>query len=501
MLTFVISTVFVGYIAWTYYTHRRLAHIPGPPLCGLTQLRQLSWILKGQPADRYGQACREYGQLVRVAPYQLITGDAEQWRKMAATKSRYTRSSFFTAVRFRKGEDNVISLRDEKTHTELRAKLSPGYSGKEVSAMESIIDESVAELMNLIEKKYLSDKDNFIPMDISEKTNFFTLDVISALAFGQGFGNLRDDNDNPGIIQDLHKSIKMQALFHELPYLYLFWEKTGLLAWLQRYLGDDFGFNRLFKTADAAVERRFGKTGSKPVEDKNDMMGSFIRHGLTRNQVQNETILQIFAGSDTTAGALRSILVPLMSNSQALSRLVQEIDRKNIAGKIVSDTEARSLPYLQACIKEGMRWQPTVPSLLSKQVPPEGDTINGFFVPGGTKVGWSIYAIHRDGSLFGPDPNIFRPERWLLHEDAGDCESSEKLARMNRVSELQFSYGRHKCLGEVVAKIELNKVLVELFRRFEINFCNPTKIFESNFSGDVFVQSGIWVRVVKRQQM
>lgn len=416
MLSPILTGFLLGYIAWSYYSWRRLAHIPGPSLCGFTQLCQLYWIAKGQPAAHYGEVCAEYGKLVRVAPNQLVTGDAEQWRKMGAIKSSYIRSNFFIAARFREGEDSVLSMRDEKAHTELRAKLSPGYSGKEVPGMnlrpkvwkrgpkrrltfrtsivgvEGIVDKSVAEMMNLL-TKYVSTRQDFRPMDLSEKTNFFTLDVISALAFGEPFGNLRDDRDNPGIIRDTQKSVTFLALFHELPYLYLLLEKSGLLQWLQNSLGDDFGFNRVFKIADAAVERRFGKAGAgggKAMEDKNDMMGSFIRHGLTRRQIENETVLQVLAGSDTTAGAIRSILVPLMSNARAQRKLVQEIDQMRFAGDIVSDAEARAMPYLQACIKEGMRWQPPAPTLLSRQVPPQGDTVNGFFVPGGTKIGYYL---------------------------------------------------------------------------------------------------------------
>ncbi|KAK4498583.1 hypothetical protein PRZ48_011241 [Zasmidium cellare] len=502
MLFFIIFACVLGYISWCYYSWQRLAHIPGPSFCGFTQFRQLYWIAQGQPAAHYAKACARYGKLVRVAPNQLITGDAEQWRKMGAIRSPYTRSNFFIAARFRAGEDSVLSMRDEKAHNELRTKLSPGYSGKEVPGVETIIDKSIAEFVDLI-RKYNSTSEAFRPMDLSEKINFFTLDVISDLAFGQTFGNLKDDRDNPGIIRDTQKSVTLLALFHELPYIYLFLEKTGVLRWLQTSLGDDFGFNRVFKTADDAVERRFGKAGevmSKSLEDKNDMMGSFIRHGLSRRQIENETVLQVLAGSDTTAGAIRSILVPLMSNAQAQRKLVEEIDKANIKGSVVTDAEARDMPYLQACIKEGMRWQPPAPTLLSRLVPPEGDTVNGFLVPGGTKIGWSGHAIHHDEDLFGPDVDIFRPERWILCEDGGDCESSTRLTQMNRVSELQFSYGRFRCLGEIVAKIEINKILVELFRRFEVNFCNPLKVFEMSFSADVFVQAGMWVRVTERRR-
>ena len=73
-----------------------------------------------------------------------------------------------------------------------------------------------------------------------------------------------------------------------------------------------------------------------------------------------------------------------------LWRLRAEIDEAVGNGSIsspIEDSEARTLLYLQACIKEGLRMFPPVTSLFPKVVPPEGDTINGVFLPGGTEIG------------------------------------------------------------------------------------------------------------------
>lgn len=73
-----------------------------------------------------------------------------------------------------------------------------------------------------------------------------------------------------------------------------------------------------------------------------------------------------------------------------LWRLRAEIDAAAEKGRIsspIQDVEARTLPYLQACIKEGLRLFPPVTGLMPKVVPPEGDTFNGVFIPGGTEIG------------------------------------------------------------------------------------------------------------------
>lgn len=69
---------------------------------------------------------------------------------------------------------------------------------------------------------------------------------------------------------------------------------------------------------------------------------------------------------------------------------MKEIDEGIADGRIsspITDAEAKQLPYLQAIIKEGLRILPPVSGLMDKEVPPEGDTIDGYFVPGGTKIG------------------------------------------------------------------------------------------------------------------
>jgi hypothetical protein len=92
---------------------------------------------------------------------------------------------------------------------------------------------------------------------------------------------------------------------------------------------------------------------------------------------------------------------------------------------------------------------------MAKKVPPEGDKINGVFVPGGTKIGANMWALLRRKDVFGDDADVFRPERWLE-------ASPDELQKMEAVGELVWGYGRYVCLGKSVALIELNKIFVEV---------------------------------------
>jgi len=207
------------------------------------------------------------------------------------------------------------------------------------------------------------------------------------------------------------------------------------------------------------------------------MLSSFIAHGLTEKQCNNEAILQVLAGSDTTATAIRATMLYIITTPRIYTALQSEIDLAIRSGKISAPvTSAESLahlPYLQAVIFEGLRYHHPFNGFPFKLVPPEGDTIDGRFVPGGTRIAPSYTTFTRLKSVFGEDADVFRPERWLpsrwragtgagVEELEWKGREKEKVAEMRRTVDLVFGYGRFGCAGRYVAFMELNKVFVEV---------------------------------------
>ena len=188
------------------------------------------------------------------------------------------------------------------------------------------------------------------------------------------------------------------------------------------------------------------------------MLGSFIRHGLSQEEASGEALLQVVAGSDTSAGTLRAVILNILTNPTTYRKLREEIDLAIATGRIsspIKDAEARQLPYLQAVIREGLRIMPPASGAFFKEVPPAGDVIDGKFIPGGTQIGSSPLGIHCSKKIFGADADLFRPERWLV-------ASSEKFAEMASTVDLVFHYGKYQCLGKSVALMEFNKIFVEV---------------------------------------
>jgi cytochrome P450 len=184
----------------------------------------------------------------------------------------------------------------------------------------------------------------------------------------------------------------------------------------------------------------------------------------------------------------------LMTCPYAYHKLYQECIKASIPlSSIISHSRALSLPYLQACIREGLRIYPVATGISPKIAPPEGDTLeDGTYIPPGTQVGIASWLIYHNKSVYGPDADVFRPERWLE-------ASEDKVTEMKRSLELLFGYGRFKCLGQNVAMMELPKVLFELMRRFEWSLEDPLRPLERNRCYGLFLQKGMWVRVRKRE--
>ena len=99
-------------------------------------------------------------------------------------------------------------------------------------------------------------------------------------------------------------------------------------------------------------------------------------------------------------------------------------------------------------------WPPAT-GLLSKKTPPEGDTINGVFVPGGIDIGQCAWGVQRSKQIYGVDSMVFRPERWLE-------ASGERLEKMEKTVGLVWGYGKYMCLGKNIAFLKLNKCIFEV---------------------------------------
>ncbi|KAK3988270.1 putative cytochrome P450 E-class, group I [Cladorrhinum sp. PSN332] len=467
---------------------RRLQHIPGPAWAGRTSLWLIRRQLSGRVHRDLADLSKNYGPIFRIAPNWIVISDPFEVRRVWQARGPWYRGRWYDMFRFDQPVETVLSLRDNTAHNDLRSRLLPGYSGKDVDNLHSVVDKRIADFVSLIERKYLSTNDGFRPMDLAEKAQFMTLDIISDLAIGKCFKCLNNDHDTYGQIAFVTGSLPLVVAMSVVPASFMLLQNPIARAILPNDKLE--GVGKMMALAQQNAAKRYGPN---KIEAR-DMLGSFVNHGLPYTSAWLETFGQIGAGSDTTATAIRMTLFYLMTNRDSYRKLQEEIDAAATQGRVsspVTDEEGKDLPYLQAVIKEGLRMWPPVAGLMPKMCDTE-QTVCGLRIPPGTNVCWNPFAVLRNKDVFGVDAESFRPGRWLDEKD------TDKLRAMEQIQGFCFgTTSRWECLGKAIAQLELNKVFVELLRRFDFSLVDPINPL-STYDVSLSIQSDMWVKVQKR---
>ncbi|KAK2012105.1 cytochrome P450 [Colletotrichum eremochloae] len=494
----VIAAAACVYVIKRITLYAKLRQFDGPWWASITHLPHSRAIVTPNCHEWYAEMNEKYGSFARIAPGLLVTSSPEVWAHVNKHPG-YKRSEwYYHACRVEYRRDNVFTQTDNKKHEIRRKQMAPGYSGRENFDLEPTIDQRLEELISLIRSKYLSSTAKTVPMDMAKKIQYFTLDVISSVGLGKAFGMLQSDSDVDDYLKSAEEGLSAVSLGVALGIIWI--AQAPIIGKLIAPLPtDNNGFGKMI----AACFRYVDERTKRDTSERSDMLASFIRHGLSGDELRSEALEQVIAGSDTTAAAIRGAILQIMTNGRVYTKLQREIDgavRDGIAPKtgqgVISLAQAKKLPYLQAVIRESLRVRPPVVNIFSRDTPPGGDIVEvdgeDVHLPGGICIGYSAYAIHRSEQIYGKDSKAFRPERWF-ERDAG------KLARMIRTNDLVFGHGNFMCLGKPVAHMEFSKTIFEIFRHFELAPIDPARPWKARNCMGLFVISDMWVEVTERK--
>jgi len=108
---------------------------------------------------------------------------------------------------------------------------------------------------------------------------------------------------------------------------------------------------------------------------------------------------------------LQTFLLAMARNPKVLKKAQDELDRVVGKDRLPDFSDRENLPYINAIIKEVLRWAPPLPISLPKRVT-QDDVYRGYFIPAGATVVENVWAICRDPNIY-PDPETFNPDRFL----------------------------------------------------------------------------------------
>ncbi|MFC8367619.1 cytochrome P450 [Streptomyces sp. NPDC057239] len=212
---------------------------------------------------------------------------------------------------------------------------------------------------------------------------------------------------------------------------------------------------RLHRLVEAAIaERRAG-------EPRDDLLGALLaaadtgEHGVTPGEVHDQLVSLLLTGSESPSLGLSSTFSLLAQHPEAERELHAEVDSVLDGRTLPTSDDLPRLPYTRAVISETLRHSP--PGWLFTRSATRDVEFGGRRLPRGATVLYSPYLLHHAPSSF-PDPERFRPERWLSGE-----HTDQPYGAM-----VPFSAGSRKCLGDSFAMAQSTVAVATIARRWRL---------------------------------
>ena len=108
---------------------------------------------------------------------------------------------------------------------------------------------------------------------------------------------------------------------------------------------------------------------------------------------------------------MQAFFLAMVLNPEVMRKAQEELDRVVGKGRLPEFSDRGDLPYIDAVVKELLRWNPPIPLGSPRRVT-QDDVYRGYFIPAGATVIENIWAIFRDPELY-PDPEAFNPDRFF----------------------------------------------------------------------------------------
>ncbi|KAH2464708.1 hypothetical protein KXV71_003371, partial [Aspergillus fumigatus] len=350
---------------YNIYLHS-LSRFPGPKLWQTSYIFRHIASIRGTLDVSIKAFHTEYGPVVRYSPDELSFISAEAWRDIYGFRENALPKdpSFYGLIQLSRDKSPSIFTADQDHHPRVRKALSYAFSEKALRDQEPFVKHYVDLLIQRL-RGIADAEDNRV--DLVKWYNFTTFDIIGDLAIGRSFDCLQDSAYHSWV-DAFWKSIKISpyaramATYTDVPRLLrLFAPRALKEARLRRlqYVG-------------VHMEERLARG---ILRDKPDFISYILRSKgtadeLTDGEVEANVSFLLLAGTETTATALSGTTYYLLKNPEGLRKATAEVrSAYNSEDEITFATTAERLPYMQACLTEGLRIYPSGPIAAPRRTP------------------------------------------------------------------------------------------------------------------------------------
>ena len=341
------------------------------------------------------------------------------------------------------------------------------------------------------------------PVDLQDLLLRLTFDNICGLAFGKDPQTLAPGLPENGFALAFDRATEATMQRFILPeVVWKLRKRLGLgmevslshsLGHIDKYLSDIIETRK-----HELMSQQQGGSGTTPHDD---LLSRFMKkkESYSEEFLQHVALNFILAGRDTSSVALSWFFYLVSQDPIVEEKIITEIctvlmeTRGSDISKWVDEPlvfeEVDRLIYLKAALSETLRLYPSVPQD-SKHVIADDILPSGAFVPAGSSITYSIYAIGRMKFVWGEDCLEFKPERWLSLD-------GKKMEAHDAYRFVAFNAGPRICLGKDLAYLQMKSIAAAVLLRHRLMVV-PGHRVEQKMSLTLFMKYGLKVNVHPR---
>jgi sterol 14-demethylase len=189
---------------------------------------------------------------------------------------------------------------------------------------------------------------------------------------------------------------------------------------------------------------------------------------LTDDEITGMLLAAMFAGHHTSSVTTAWTLLELMQNPTCRRAVIDQVDEIHDQGGSVGFESLKDFTEGDWAVLEALRLHP--PLFLLIRVVMQDFQFKQYHLPAGTWLLLSPTVSQRMPEAF-EDADCFDPQRF----------SPERVKDMHPFAYSAFGGGRHKCLGNAFARLQIKAILATLLRHYE--FSSTRDAIGSDFHG------------------
>ncbi|KAM4060578.1 cytochrome p450 [Hirsutella rhossiliensis] len=446
-----------------------LSQFPGPVLPALTSFYQFYMFWTGQEGEWYSKLHEQYGPVVRCGPNHLCFNEPSMittvYHRHADKTDFHQEFSCSTAV---------FNKKSHTDHASAKRRFGHAYSLPCVQLSEHALDDQVTQLMSSLR----AESQKAPRVDLGAWIRYFSFDVIAAMSLGIQLGFMDAKGDVRGLIRNMGQTTALQQRLSLYPPIAAFARNNPLGRRLFVSRPTDRRGLGLFMAEIRQVAQQRRACAGKP-RYEHSMLDQWLASPSPPNdreiplqEIEDQLLMDMMAGPDSIALMVTNLVFLIAHDPSIFHRAQAEVDaafvQGRLSGKVPAYEASRRLPFITACVNEGLRYIASTFPRRRCSPPGQPFSLAGKYVPPGTSVSSSGATIGRHPDLYGDQADQFLPDRWL-------SASAEQLQEWGRM-DVHWGVGVRKCLGKHIGLMALYKAIVMLVRTFDLQLEETTSI-------------------------